>query len=68
MSSTSTALRKMKSGEWSCWDQRHRRQNREGSDEGVWKRPSFKSDKILVVVLWIFAGAAAVPHIHKLSG
>jgi 5-methylcytosine-specific restriction endonuclease McrA len=26
-----------------------------------------KSDKILTIALWIFAGAAAVPHIQKLS-
>jgi hypothetical protein len=27
-----------------------------------------KSDKILSIAPWIFAGAAAVPHIHKVSG
>jgi hypothetical protein len=27
-----------------------------------------KSDKILTIAPWIFAGAAAVPHIHKLAG
>src|SRR5438874_9784689 len=27
-----------------------------------------KSDKILTIVPWIFAGASAAPHIHKLSG
>jgi hypothetical protein len=26
-----------------------------------------KSDKILAVAPWIFVGAAAAPHIHKLS-
>jgi hypothetical protein len=32
------------------------------------KRASFKSDEILTVVPWIFAGAAAVPHIQKRYG
>ena len=49
-------------------DQRHRMQSREGSDEGVWKQPSFKSDKILSIARWIYAGVAAVPHVQKLSG
>jgi len=39
-----------------------------GSDEGVWKRASFKSDKILTIAPWIFVGAATAPHIQKLSG
>jgi 5-methylcytosine-specific restriction endonuclease McrA len=27
-----------------------------------------KSDKILAIATWIFAGATATPYIHKLSG
>ncbi len=32
------------------------------------KRASFKSDKILGIAPWVFAGGAVVPHIQKLSG
>ena len=38
-----------------------------GSGEGVGKRASFKSDKILAITPWIFAGDAAVPHIYNFS-
>jgi len=39
-----------------------------GSDDGVGKRTSFKSDKIPSVTPWIFAGAATVPYVRQLSG
>ena len=39
-----------------------------GSDEGVWKRASFKSDKILSVAPWFFAGATAAQYVRNLSG
>jgi hypothetical protein len=34
--------------------------------ERVWKPASFKSDKILTIAPWKFAGAETVPHVDKL--